>query len=401
MERERNGALLESPKPPPTVRVQTEVLDRFLSAVGEVILNTSQVRTAAESARPDRSSVLAEGLDRMDRVVGELQRRALDLRTTPLLRILEPLPRLARDVAQRAGKQVEVDLEGGELELDRSILDRLSDPLVHLIRNAVDHGIEAPEARRAAGKDAIGRVRIQALRNKDMIELSVSDDGRGMDLAAVRARAVEVGLVHPDLADDLPDHELVGMVFRPGFSTARVVSDISGRGVGMDAVRSTIESLGGRVEIASRSGAGTTTTLKVPVTAAVQRVLLLSLGRETVALPITRIERVVELPLDEIEVAGGETFVLIDEEPVPVLDLRELLALPRADQAAPRSDVATLLLLDLNEERVAFRVDRVAGQQQIYIKPVPELLTPIRALAGITILGDGRPVFVIDQNQLT
>ncbi|MGI9592427.1 MAG: chemotaxis protein CheA [Myxococcota bacterium] len=380
------------------MRVNTETLDRFLSTVGEVILNTNQVRTSAESDRPDATAQLSAGLDRMDRVVGELQLRALELRTTPLLRIIEPLPRMARDVAQRGGKKVEVEIAGGELELDRSVLDRLSDPLVHLVRNAVDHGIEAPEKRRAAGKPETGSVRIDARREKDSIRIAVVDDGSGMDLEKVRRRAVEAGLVHPDIAEDLPPDQLAAFVFHPGFSTAESVSEISGRGVGMDAVRVTLESLGGAVEFVTEPGLGTTTTLTVPITAAVQRVLLLQLGGETVALPISRVERILEVAPDAIEASGREAFALIDDDPVPVIELATRLSLRAGERPADRT--VTLVLTEVRGDRLALRVDRVAGQQQIYVKPVPELLAPVRALAGLTILGDGRPVFVLDTNQV-
>jgi two-component system chemotaxis sensor kinase CheA len=387
---------VDTPRPPPSVRVQTQTLDRFLGTVGEVILNTSQVRTAAASDRPERGAHLAASLDRMDRVVGDLQLRALELRTTPLMRIVEPLPRMARDLAQRLGKRVEVEIRGGELELDRSILDRLSDPLVHLLRNAVDHGIEAPEERVRAGKPETGHIAIDARRDKDLIRIAVVDDGAGMDLEALRRRAIASGLVHPDVAEDLHAGDLAAFVFHPGFSTVEKVSEISGRGVGMDAVRATIEALGGGVELRTERGQGTTTTLVVPITAAVQRVLLLGVGGETVALPIARVERIVELAADAIERSAHEAFAMIDGEPVPMLDLAPRLCLPDD----PEQPVATLVMVDVRGERVALRVDRVSGQQQIYVKPVPELLAPVRALAGLTILGDGRPVFVLDQNQL-
>jgi two-component system chemotaxis sensor kinase CheA len=377
--------------------VKTQVLDRFLSTVGEVILNSSQVRTAAQAQGRERHGQLAARLDRMDRVVGELQLRALELRTTPILRIVEPLPRLARDVAQHVGKRVEVEIRGGELELDRSILDRLSDPLVHVVRNAVDHGIEAPAAREAARKPAVGRIEIDARREKDSIRISVRDDGAGMDLDAVRRRAVDKGLVHRDIAEDLPPHELAAFVFHPGFSTAERVSEISGRGVGMDAVRVTLESLGGEVELVTQRGVGTTVVLTVPITAAVQRVLLLGVASEAVALPIARVERIVELPAAAVETSGRESFVLIDGDPIPVLPVASQLALPAGESGAP---VVTLVLTDVRGELVALRVDRVVGQQQIYVKPVPELLAPLRALSGLTILGDGRPIFVVDPNQV-
>ena len=231
------------------MRVRTETLDRLLSTVGEVILHSSQVRTSAHAEGRPRSGELASTLDRMERVVGDLQRRALELRTTPLLRILEPLPRAAREIAAKLGKQVEVVLRGAELELDRSILDRLGDPLVHLLRNAVDHGLEAPAARVRAGKPEVGRIEIEARRERDMIQIAVRDDGAGIDLDAVRRRAVEAGLLPHDVAVDLPPEQVAGLIFHAGLSTAASVSEVSGRGVGMDAVRVTIESLGGTVEV--------------------------------------------------------------------------------------------------------------------------------------------------------
>jgi two-component system chemotaxis sensor kinase CheA len=364
--------------------------------VGEVILNANQVRTSSETRDAGGSPWFSEGLDRMDRVVGELQRRALELRTTRLLRIVEPLPRTAREIAERAGKKVEVELLGAELELDRSILDRIGDPLVHLLRNAVDHGIETPDVRRSVGKDETGRVVIDARRHKDSIRIEVRDDGAGIDLDAVRARAIEAGVIHPDLADDLPPDEIAALVFRPGLSTAESVSEISGRGVGMDAVRATIESLGGAVEITSERGRGTATCLIVPITAAVQRVLLLGVSGEIVALPIAKVERILEIPAEKNERSGGEAFALIDDELVPVLDLSERIAVP----GEPAGELVNIVLTEMRGERIALMSDRIAGQQQIYVKPVPELLVNARALAGLTILGDGRPMFLLDLNQL-
>ena len=378
------------------MRVRTESLDRFLSSVGEVILTSRQVRTIAEQEGLASSAGFSAGFDRMDRVVADLQRRALGLRTAPLLRVMDPLPRLAREIAMELGKIVEVELRGAELELDRSILDRLSDPLVHLVRNAVDHGLEVPSIRTQAGKPPAGRLQIDARREKDSIRISVSDDGRGIDLEAVRARAVSSGLLHAELAEELPPQEIALLVFRPGLSTAREVSDFSGRGVGLDVVKTTIESLGGCVELHSRPGLGTTTSLLVPITAAVQRVLLLGLGEETVAVPIGKVERVIEVEAVAIERAGRESFVLIGDDPVLVLDLAEQLGMGRAAEA----QTTPLVLAEVRGERVALRVERLAGQQEIYVKSVPSVLLCARALAGLTVLGDGSPVFLLDLNQL-
>jgi len=377
------------------VRVRTETLDRFLGAVGEMVLTSSQLRTSAADEQ-QMTAELSAGFDAVERRVTELQRRVLDLRTTPLLRVMETLPRTARQLAEQLGKRVEVELFGAELDLDRSILDRLNEPLLHVVRNAVDHGIETPDRRLAAGKPEVGKIRIAARREKDSIVIDVQDDGAGIDLDRVRERAIEAGLLHPGLAEDLPPGEIAALIFRPGVSTAREVSAVSGRGVGMDAVKATIESLGGVVELRSERGAGTTTSVVVPIAAAVQRVLLCAVCGERVALPITKVERILEVPAESIERSGPECFTLIDDEPVLVLDLAERLRVA----PPPPSEAVPLVVVDIRGEPVAIRVERFVGQQEIYVKPVPELLAAVRLLAGFTVLGDGSPVFLLDLNHL-
>jgi two-component system chemotaxis sensor kinase CheA len=375
--------------------VRTETLDRFLSAVGEVILSSSQLRTGV--ARYAHDPEVVDGFDRVDRRVAELQRRVLDLRTAPLVRVTDNLPRTARQVAEKLGKRVEVEIVGAELELDRSILDRLGEPLLHLVRNAVDHGIEKPADRLAAGKPEVGRIRIEARRQKDSIVVEVRDDGRGIDLASVSRRATEAGLIHPDLVGDLPPEEIVHFIFHPGLSTAQSVSEVSGRGVGMDAVKATIESLGGGVELRTELGRGTTTSFFVPITAAVQRVLLVRIAEERVAIPIAKVERILEVPRESIEEAAGDQFALVDGEPIPVLSLANLLRIEASESVG---DAVPLVITEVRGERVGLRVDHFDGQQEIYVKPVPELLGSVRILAGLTVLEDGCPVFLIDLNHL-
>ena len=379
----------------PTVRVRTQTLDRFLSAVGEVILSSSQLKTGV--ARYAQDPDVADGFDRVDRRVAELQRRVLELRTAPLVRVTDNLPRTARQVAEKLGKRVEVEIVGAELELDRSILDRLSEPLLHLVRNAIDHGLEGPDGRLAAGKPEVGRLRIEARRHKDAIQIDVRDDGGGIDLASVSERAIEAGLLHADLAAELPDEEIAAFIFHPGLSTAGAVSEVSGRGVGMDAVKATVESLGGAIEVQTERGRGTVTSLIVPITAAVQRVLLVGIGNERVAIPIARVERILEISADALEEAAGECFVIVDEDPIPVLSLADRL---RLDEGGGEAANAPLVLSEIRGERVALRVDRFDGQQEIYVKPVPDLLASVRILNGLTVLEDGSPVFLIDLNQL-
>ncbi len=379
----------------PTVRVRTETLDRFLSAVGEVILSSSQLRTGV--ARYAQDPDVADGFDRVDRRVAELQRRVLELRTAPLVRVTDNLPRTARQLAEKLGKRVELEIVGAELELDRSILDRLGEPLLHLVRNAVDHGLESPKDRLAAGKSEIGKIRIEARRQKDSIVIDVSDDGRGIDLESVCRRAIDAGLIHEDLAADLPPEEVVAFIFHPGLSTAQAISEVSGRGVGMDAVKATIESLGGGVELRTEVGRGTTTTFFVPITAAVQRVLLVRIADERVAIPIAKVERILEVPESAIEEAVGDSFALVDDEPIPVFRLARQLRI-EADESGRNS--VPLVIAEVRGERVGLLIDRFEGQLEIYVKPVPDLLAKVRILAGLTVLEDGSPIFLIDLNHL-
>jgi len=389
------------------VRVRTDTLDRFLGAVGEVILSSSQLRSAASHI--EQSAEVSSGFDRVERRVAELQRRVLDLRTTPLTRVTDTLPRAARAVADRLGKRVEVEIVGSELELDRSILDRLGEPLLHIVRNSVDHGLEMPEARRAAGKPETGRLSIEAQRRQDCICISVKDDGAGINLESVRRRAIEAGLLHPHLAEDLPPDEVAAFIFSPGLSTAERISDVSGRGVGMDVVKNTVESLGGTVELHTEPGQGTTTQLVVPISAAVQRVLIVGFGGERAALPIGKVEHIFEVAAHEIEDAGGDAFTLFEGDPLLVLDLALCVGTARSvtggDDAAQspeeaQAGIVSLVLTELRGERVALRVDRFEGPQEVYVKPVPELLSDVRLLSGLTMLEDGSPVFLLDLNHL-
>lgn len=332
----------------------------------------------------------------MDRVLGDLERRARELRTAPLLRVTEKLPRIARELGISLGKRVSLELADVALELDRSILDRLADPLLHLVRNAVAHGVETPAERRRVGKAETGTIRVEARRERDAVEIAVVDDGAGLDVEAVRAQAVSRGLLAADLAEDLPPGEVAKLAFHPGLSTAGDVSGVAGRGVGLGAVLATVQSLGGRVDLLSEPGRGLTVLLRVPLSAAVQQVILLGVGRERVAIPIGRIERVDEVETVRIERTGREAFVLIDGIPLPLLDLALLLRV----SGSPDEARTLVLLAEVRGQRTALRFDRLLGREEVFVKPVPGLLAAVPALCGLTLASDGRPVFLVEPEQL-
>jgi two-component system chemotaxis sensor kinase CheA len=376
--------------------VRAQTLDRLLSGVGEVALASRQLRAASADGGAADPARFATGLDRMDSVLGDLERRALELRTAPLLRITEKLPRLARELGIAHGKRVSLELEGVALELDRSILDRLADTLLHLVRNAVAHGIETPAERRRLGKPEVGSLRVEARRERDGVEIAVVDDGAGIDIEAVRRRAVAAGIVPSDLAEDLPPDEIARLVFHPGLSTAAGVTPLAGRGVGLDAVRAAVEALGGQVDLLSEPGRGTTALLRVPLSAAVQRVILIGVGDQRVGIPIGRVERIDEIETAAIERAGREAFVPIDGLPLPLLDLATLLAVA----PGPEGPHTLVLLAEIHGQRTALRFDRLLGQEEVFVKPVPPLLAGLRALCGLTLGADGRPVFLVEPDRL-
>lgn len=393
---DRAPGLAQAFQPPASIRVRAETLDRLLAGVGEVALASSRLRVASRDDGHEDPSRVVAGLDGMDRVLGDLERRALELRAAPLLRVTEGLPGLAHDLGVALGKRVSLTLVGAPLELDRSIVDRLGDPLLHLVRNAAAHGLETPAERRRQGKPETGSIRIEARRDQDAVEIAVIDDGAGLDSDAIRRKAVSAGLVPADLADDLPPGEIARLAFHPGLSTASAVSELAGRGVGLDAVQTVIESLGGHVDLLSEPGRGTTVRVRVPLSAAVQRVILVGVGDETIAVPIGRVERIDEVDADCVERTGSEAFVPIDGLPLPLLELASLLSIA---PAPPRPRVL-VLLADVRGQRMALRFDRLVGQQETFVKPVPALLAGLGALCGLTFGTDGQPVFLVDPARL-
>lgn len=379
-----------------TVRVRTELLDYFLDTVGELLLATARLREVGkelpESARP----ALDEGVYRLHALVKDLHDKVMSARMTPLSVITDRLPRAARDIARRREREVDLVITGAEIELDRAILDELADPLMHLLRNCIDHGLEPPEERVAAKKAPRGRVLVAVRRARDKVIVEIEDDGRGMDAAKLRAKAVESGLMGAETAARMTDREAFMLSCLPGLSTARDVTDISGRGVGMDAVKRVVENVGGALEIESELGRGTRFTLRLPLTVAVVQLLLVQVEEEVFGLPIAKVLGATEAD-GELLSRSRETALLPHGDGLlPVHALAELVGVPSPPRQGPRPYVVT----EGETGRVALAVDRLLGQEEVVLKPLSRPLDLLPGLSGVTILGSGRPVFILDVPRL-
>ncbi len=390
------GPTAAAPEGPRTVRVRTDLLDYFLDSVGELILATARLREVGRGLPGPWRRGHEEGVDRLHALVKDLHDKVMAVRMTPLALVTERLPRAARDLARKTGKQVELEVSGASIELDRGLLEELSDPLLHVLRNAVDHGIEPPDARLAAGKPATGRIQVAARRERDRVIVEIADDGRGMDPARLRRAAVERGALGADEAAALSDREALALACLPGVSTAETVTDVSGRGVGLDAVKRTLEAVGGTLDIESAPGAGTRLTLRLPLTVAVQPVLLVGVAGEVLGLPIARVRGAVDVDFGALDRSRGEPLLPHGGGHVPVHDLARLLGLA----ADPPRGGRSVVIADTDAGRVGLAVDALLGQEEAVLKPLAAPLDLVPGLSAVTVLGSGRPVFILDVPRL-
>lgn len=375
-----------------TVRVDVRRLDALVNLVGELVLARNRLKTL-------RPGVRDEALDRavtaLDTVTARLQGAVMSARMQPVSRVFTRFPKLARDVARQLKKQVELVVEGAETELDRNLVEALADPLVHLVRNAIDHGIEMPEARRAAGKPEAGRVRLSAQQEGDHVSIEVSDDGAGIDPENIRRSAVRKGVIDAEAAGRLSPEECLSLLFLPGFSTRTEVSDLSGRGVGMDVVQSKIRELSGQVQIFSEIGEGTRCVIRVPLTLAILPTLLVELDQDVYALPLVRVLEVIAHDAAQLLWMDGQKILDLRERPMPVLSLRDWLGLPRGGDDATRG-----VVLQSGEQRFCLLVDRVLGREEVVIKALPRSLRGLPGYAGASLVGDGRMAMILDVDAL-
>jgi two-component system chemotaxis sensor kinase CheA len=370
-----------------SVRVDVDQLDDLHGLVEQLVTSRIKLRRAVDDGEVGSAT---DTLSELDKITGNLQNTVMDMRLIPMRKVISKFPRLVRDLAREQEKEIDFRMEGQDIELDRTILTEISDPLMHILRNAVDHGIEPPEERESAGKDREGTIELRATRERDHVTVTVEDDGRGLDVDELRRKALEKGVRSEAELDSMEDSEVYDLVFHPGFSTADEVTDVSGRGVGMDVVHSTVKQLDGSVNVESEHGEGTTVTLRLPVTVAIVKMLFVEIGDEEYGIPIKNIDEVSRVP--EVKTINEEPMIEHDDDIYPVVDLADELDV---DGETNNGD-GMLLRIRKSERRSALRCDAVNKQEEVVVKPLEGVLSGIPGLSGTAVLGDGNVVPILD-----
>ena len=386
-------AAAKDSKPPAetSVRVDTARLDEIMNMVGELVLVRNRLtRLGATMGGEEMSKAVAN----LDLVTADLQLSVMKTRMQPIKKVFGRFPRVVRDLARSLKKEIRLEMMGEDTDLDKNLVEALADPLVHLVRNSVDHGIEMPDDREKAGKDRQGTVILSASQEGDHILLSIEDDGKGMDADVLRRIAVERGMMDADAAARIDDHEAYNLIFEAGFSTKKEISDISGRGVGMDVVKTSITQLNGSVEVHSKLGKGSRLEIKVPLTLAIMSTLMVRLGDQMFALPLVNVNEIFHLDLSKTNVMDGQLVTIVRERTLPLFYLKHWLV--KGEQNAPLPDDGHVVVVSVGTQKVCFLVDELIGQEEVVIKPLGALLHGLSGLAGATITGDGGIAIILD-----
>ena len=375
-----------------TIRVDTKRLDAIVNLVGELVLSRNRLKTLRARIRDEELDRAVSGLDI---ATARLQTAVMRTRMQPVGKVFSRFPKVARDVARQLQKEVDLELVGADTELDRNLVEALADPLVHLVRNAIDHGIEVPSLREACNKPRQGHVRLSAQQEGDFVTIEIRDDGAGIDPERLRVKALEKGLIDPEAAARLSHDECLQLVFLPGFSTKAEVTDISGRGVGMDVVQSRIRELSGQITIHSDVGRGSRFVIRVPLTLAILPTLLVQAGDPVYALPLARVMEVLHAPSESLRWFDGQAVLDRQSHTLPLVDLRHWL---RVDPVM--APLLTIVVLQMGEQRFGLIVDQVRGREEVVIKPLPRAVRGLPGYAGATLIGDGRMALILDVDGL-
>ena len=375
-----------------TIRVDTKRLDAIVNLVGELVLSRNRLKTLRARIRDEELDRAVSGLDI---ATARLQTAVMRTRMQPVGKVFSRFPKVARDVARQLQKEVDLELVGADTELDRNLVEALADPLVHLVRNAIDHGIEVPSLREACSKPRQGHVRLSAQQEGDFVTIEIRDDGAGIDPERLRVKALEKGLIDPEAAARLSHDECLQLIFLPGFSTKAEVTDISGRGVGMDVVQSRIRELSGQITIHSDVGRGSRFVIRVPLTLAILPTLLVQAGDPVYALPLARVMEVLHAPSESLRWFDGQAVLDRQSHTLPLVDLRQWL---RVDPVM--APLLTIVVLQMGEQRFGLIVDQVRGREEVVIKPLPRAVRGLPGYAGATLIGDGRMALILDVDGL-
>ncbi len=395
----------EGHKSSSTIRVDHERLDHLMNLIGELIINRNRYTLIARSLEDSSDNIdishvaqsLSETTYAMARISDDLQDTIMKVRMVPVSSVFSRFPRLVRDLSRKSGKEVDLVMEGEETELDKSVVEVIGDPLVHLIRNSVDHGIEPEDVRLAAGKPAKGKVTLRAFHKGNSVAIEIEDDGKGIDPAKMRETAIRKGVITPEEAAQLDDRESVELIFAPGFSSADQITDISGRGVGMDVVRTNIKNLKGSVSTYSEVGKGTRFTLSLPLTLAIIDALMVNVSGQMYAIPLDAVSETTKIEAHRLTDVKGRKAVTLRGEVLGVVEMAEMLGLPRTD---PLPDVLSVVVIHDNDRRLGLVVDRLLERQEIVIKPLGAYLGDLKGISGATIMGDGSVILILDPHEI-
>ena len=378
-----------------TVRVNIDRLDTLMNLVSELII----VKTQLEGLNVRESEVennYNDSVEYLERITTSLHDAVMKVRMVPVETVFNRFPRMIRDISKKLGKDIELVMSGEETELDRTVIDEIGDPLIHLLRNAADHGLETTEERMSIGKSKKGTIKLQAYQDGNSVVIEVEDDGKGININKIRNKAIKKGTITKEEATTMTENEIIDLLFKPSFSTAEKISDLSGRGVGLDVVKSRITALGGHVEVETEFGKGSKFIVRLPLTLAIIQALMIHIADEKYAIPLSNIQNIEDVYKEDIKLVQNQEVIVVRNEIIPIIRLRDALGLPKAED----QDTMMGVIVKKGEKQVGFIVDSLIGQQEIVIKSLGKYLSGIDIIAGATILGNGEVALILDVNSL-
>lgn len=380
-----------------SVRVDIDKLDVLMNLVSELIIAKNGLVSAAAASNTEENQSVNEQIEYLERVTTNLHESVMNVRMVPIETVVNRFPRMIRDLSKKLDKKMELYMTGEETELDRTVIDEIGDPLMHLLRNSADHGLESAEVRRERGKDEIGTIFLNAFQDGNNVVIEVGDDGNGIDIEKVKSKGIEKGTITPEQAEVMSDKEVIDLLFQPSFSTSEKITDVSGRGVGLDVVKSKIESLGGVVECKSVLGEGSTFTIRLPLTLAIIQALMVKLGNEQYAIALGSIQTIEDIPLSDIKYVQGKEVIDLRGNIIPIIRLGELLDVP--DRTEPDESLI-VVVIKKGDKQAGLVVDSLVGQMEIVIKSLGKYININKMISGATILGDGEVALIIDANAI-